>query len=115
MAQYLVDSQETRDIVLFFTAMTRDGFAFHTVFDTAARAQTLRPIYVITQKQHAPNSWKGEVGYITQKMIVEHVPDYQERLFYISGPQKMVDAYKVMLTKLSVSPSKVITDYFPGF
>ncbi len=46
-------------------------------------------------------------------MIKKKVPDYKNRMFYISGPEPMVDAFKKMLVRMEVK--KIKTDYFPGY
>ena len=52
-------------------------------------------------------------GYIGEKMIVEKVPDYQTRVFYISGPEPMVEAFKKIFSEMGIK--KIKTDFFPGY
>lgn len=52
-------------------------------------------------------------GYLEDEKIKESVPDFKERLFFVSGPGAMVARYKNSLAKMGVS--KIVTDYFPGF
>ena len=54
------------------------------------------------------------VGRIDEE-IIKKAPDYKNRKFYLSGPQGMVNAYKILLNQLSVKKSKIVTDYFPGY
>jgi ferredoxin-NADP reductase len=46
---------------------------------------------------------------------LQKVPDYKERIFYISGPNVMVAAFEVNLKKIGVRKTQLKTDYFPGF
>ena len=48
-------------------------------------------------------------------MISKYVTDYKERLFYLSGPNVMVEAYKNLLSKIGVKRTNIITDYFSGY
>jgi ferredoxin-NADP reductase len=48
-------------------------------------------------------------------MIKNEVPDYQQALFYLSGPNAMVEDFEHNLLNLGVSPRHIKKDYFPGF
>jgi len=52
---------------------------------------------------------------VYEQDIIEEVPDYKERLFYISGPHSMLTEFEGYLKKIGVKKSGIITDYFPGF
>lgn len=54
-----------------------------------------------------------EHGYLDKNTIERMVPDYLERVFFVSGPGGMVAKYKKDLKEMGVT--RVITDYFPGF
>jgi ferredoxin-NADP reductase len=47
-------------------------------------------------------------------MIKEQVPDYAERLFYISGPLRMIEAFHETLAQLHVPEGHIRTDFFAG-
>ena len=98
-AQYLVDKQEKRDVVLFYSASNPEAFAYKDVF---ARAESvgLRSLFLVTP---------------TVDAIQKEIPDFKERVFYISGPNVMVEAYEQKLFSLGVPEKNVVTDYFPGF
>jgi len=42
------------------------------------------------------------------------VPDFRDRVFYISGPQPMVAAQRRHLRNMGVPPWRIKTDFFPG-
>jgi NAD(P)H-flavin reductase len=74
----------------------------------------IQTIYTLTDAQGVPAGWKGKVGHITPQMIAESVPDYEQGIFYISGPQRMVDATHDVLRRLKIKNSQIKTDYFAG-
>ena len=43
------------------------------------------------------------------------VPDFADRIFFVSGPQVMVKAVRNELLKLGVHRSRIRVDFFPGF
>lgn len=87
MIQYLIDTEEQRDIVLFYGA---ESHAYKDVFERY-------PVKV------------EYVSMIKKEMLEPH----KDRMFYISGPNVMVDVFKKMLKEMGVKDIK--TDYFPGY
>ena len=114
MAQYMIDQKQQRDIVLFYACVSSVDFVFKNIFEKA-KAFGFKTMYVITHKENAPAKWSGKVGYLTKAMIEDEVPDFASRMYYLSGPQMMVDSYKALLFSLGIQPFKIKTDYFPGF
>lgn len=115
MIKYLVDTGEMRDIVLFYVNKTADEIAYRDVFDAAEESLGIRTVYSLTSTHLIPTHWCGERGRIDHEMIQSHVPDYRERLFYLSGPQTMVNAYEKTLRGIGVPESQIKKDFFPGF
>lgn len=116
MIKYLIDTKEKRDVVLMYSNRTAEDIAYKDVFDAAATAPlNLKTIYTITDLTKIPANWKGKTGMITGEMIAQEIPDYAQRIFYISGPRGMIDAFEDALGKMGVPSSNIITDFFPGF
>lgn len=113
MIQSLLDRRERRDIILFYSNKNVREIAYAEVFNLAETKIGLKPIYTLTDTY--PAGWQGKLGYINKQMITETVPDYQERLFYISGPRSIVVALKQTLIEMGISKEMIRTDYFPGF
>lgn len=115
MMKYLIDKREKRDVVLMYACAGERDFVYQDVFDQAAQEIEADIHYIVTEKSNVTSKWPGKVGYITKEMIQQEIPDFLERIFYISGPGAMVSAYKKLLLELNVSNAKIKTDYFPGF
>jgi ferredoxin-NADP reductase len=47
--------------------------------------------------------------------LKQAMPDYAERLFYISGPHGMVTATEQLLRQLGVPRSHIKKDFFSGY
>jgi ferredoxin-NADP reductase len=54
-------------------------------------------------------------GFITPEIIMKEIPDYKERMYYISGPHAMVTSFQDSLSKLGIPSGNIKTDFFPGF
>jgi ferredoxin-NADP reductase len=48
-------------------------------------------------------------------MIEREVPDYQDRIFYLSGPDALVKAFEITLRDMGIPSHQIKTDFFPGF
>jgi len=115
MLQYLLDKGQRRPLVLFYANRTASDVVYWDVFNRAQKELGMRTIYTLTDLSQVPSWWKWQVGRITPEMIAHEVPDYQNCLFYVSGPQSMVEAFKTTLRALNVERSQIKTDFFPGF
>lgn len=113
MVQYLIDTNDTRPTTLLYSNKLASEIAYRDVFDHAAQTIGLKTLYALTNE---PTPVPGTyTGMIDAALIVKEIPDYKERLFYISGPHGMVEAFQKTLHDLGVSRFNIKTDYFPGF
>ncbi len=113
MVKYLLDKNEARSVVLLYSNNHAEEIAYGDIFDEAGRRVGMKTFYTLTGP--APESWAGERGYVNAAMIARCVPDYRERLFYISGPHAMVAATEAVLKRAGVDASQIKKDFFPGF
>lgn len=111
MTQYLLDTNQKRDIVLFYANKTEADIAYKDIFTKAENQAGLKAVYLISEPSE---TWKGETGFLNPEMLKKYASDFSERTYYISGPAGMVDAYKKMLIQAGISRTQIITDYFPG-
>ncbi len=112
MIKYLIDTGEKRDVVLFYSANSENDFAYTEIFQEAKAKINLQSIYLPS----APSeSWQGPSGRLNADLLAECVPDFLQRLFYLSGPNAMVENYKKLLLSIGVKKKRIKTDYFPGF
>ncbi len=115
MLKYLADVNEARDIILFYSNKNISEVVYTDVFDQAVSKIGLKTVYTLTDTTQIPPGWKGQTGPINSTIIAEEVPDFKERVFYISGPHSMVTTFENVLLGMGVSNNKIKTDFFPGF
>lgn len=113
--KFLVDTKQKRDIVLFYSNKDVSEIVYKDVFDQASLQLGIKTIYTLTDLEHIPPDWIGKRGRLDANMILGEVPDFQERLFYLSGPHAMVKGYESLLHQMGVKNNQIIVDYFPGF
>lgn len=102
MVKYLSDTKEKRDTTLIYSVKSEDEIAYKDIFEEGEREFGLRTIYLIKD-------------FLSEEFVKKEVPDFASHVFYISGPNVMVENYKKLLVKMGVSRRNIKTDYFPGF
>ena len=115
MVKYLMDTNQRRDIVLFYSVKNESDLAYKEVFDRAKKELGIKVIYVLTGK-NTTNTRVGEInGRINYKLIQEYVSDFENRTFYISGTSSMVGSIKKQLKGIGVLRSRIKSDEFSGY
>lgn len=96
------------DTILFYCNNFASEIAYEDWLEKSTQTLPLKIIPVLA-KEKIP---LYEYGFLTAEIIKKHAPDYLERVWYISGPPMMVDAYTKLLRDLGVKNIK--KDFFPG-
>ncbi len=73
-----------------------------------------KAIYVV---ENPSQSWKGQTGKISSDLIKKFVPNFNQDppMFYVSGPEPMVESIGELLKSLGVPKEKFKQDFFPGY
>jgi ferredoxin-NADP reductase/Na+-translocating ferredoxin:NAD+ oxidoreductase RnfD subunit len=114
MIKYLIDTKQPRPIIVLYANKTIDEIVYYDVLNHAQQQLGIRTIYTLTEKTKIPATWQGSVGRIDENMIVKEIPDFMERIFYLSGPRMMVTSYEKTLRKIGVPEKHIKIDFFPG-
>ncbi len=115
MIKYLLDKKIAKPVVLLYSNKKADEVVYKNVFDEAQRKLGIKIVYTLTDKDSLPSDWQGEVGRVDADMIRRQVPDYSERIFYLSGPHVMVTAFEETLNKIGIKEKNIKKDFFPGY
>jgi len=113
MLKYLLDTNEKRDIVLLSINKIAEDIVYRDIFEEAEKKIGLKILYILTEQ--SPTGWKGLVGHLSPEMVREHIADFKDRTFYISGSHIVVTSTKSVLNKIGIKKNRIKTDYFPGF
>lgn len=98
MIKFLTDTNDKRDIVLYYLANTESDFAYKDVFAEAEKVG-VKTHYLL--------------GRLDKEL--QETPETLNRHWYISGPNVMVQVYEESLKKIGVPRRSIKKDYFPGF
>ncbi len=111
--KYCTDKQLSTSVILLYGNQTERDIVFKDQFEEMQRQN--RNLKVVHTLAEPSESWKGYTGYINADMIKKEIPDYKERVFYICGPPKMVEAMENLLSSLSVPKKQVKKENFYGY
>ena len=111
----LTDTNQKRPIIMLYANKTPQDVVYKNIFDEAEKKLGIKTVYTLTQNPENAVGWTGEKGRINEQMIQDKVPDYKERLYYVSGPKSMIDSFEKVLHNLGIPNSQIKTDFFPGF
>jgi len=110
MLQFMLDEGDARDAVVLYAVERRDDVAYRPLLEEAKRILGIPVHYAVARDARA-----GEyAGYIDADFIRRAIPDFAERLFYVSGPPMMVNAVRRTLRDLGVHRRRIRVDFFPG-
>lgn len=112
MLKHLLERHEARPIVVLYGNGRVSDIAYADVLEQAAAELGIPTHYAVLDPSGAPPGM--HVGRIDAAMIRRAVPDFRERVFYVSGPQAMVSAERGLLRAMGVPSWRIRTDYFPG-
>jgi ferredoxin-NADP reductase len=102
-------------------------FLFYSIrrFEEAAFLKELREIQelnprfkfipTITHPDGMRHDWRGELGHITEPMLMSWIPDFQDPIFYIAGPPGMVAGMRQMLEVAGVPDDNIRAEEFAGY
>lgn len=115
MLQYLLDTKERRDITLLYGMRAPADVAYGDVIARAQSELGAKVAYAYSDLTPEAAAAAGAHKLFDAAAIAKEVPDYRERVFYVSGPQGMVAALRATLAGMGVAGRNIKTDYFPGF
>lgn len=114
MLKYLLDTQDRRDIALFYANATVHEIVYKDILSATAEQLGIKIWYTLTDLAAIPRNWTGLSGRIDVQMLMQAMPDYAERTYYISGPPEMVHACEHVLQQMQIKSSQIKKDFFPG-
>lgn len=114
MIKYVSDKNLDIPITLFCSYKTPDEIFFvNELNDITAINKNIRMIATITQPENT--EWKGETGRITTDLLQKHLDSFSQYVYYIAGPDPMVEGIEKLLLSLKIPKDQILTDGFPGY
>jgi len=109
-ARYLTERSWPGDIFFIHACRTMTDFIFREPI--AALEKRNPKLHVAVMLSKAGPEWTGPRGRVTKEFLMATVPDLAARRVHICGPVPMMDATKMILREIGVSPDNIKTEQF---
>ncbi len=115
MIKYMLDFGEKRPVTLLYSANTAADIAYMDIFEQARAQLGIDVFYNLTVPNTPLPDARYQAGVITPELLKKQVPEFQNALFYVSGPHGMVVAIEKALSQFGVPRRNIKTDFFSGY
>jgi ferredoxin-NADP reductase len=110
MCQTMADRGDVRPVLLFYGAQDWESLTFREQLDELTDRMNLQVIYVLTDPHEG---WQGEIGFINSEIMQRYLPEqYRRYVFFICGPEPLMDAMEQALPDLGVPGERVLSERF---
>jgi glycine betaine catabolism B len=112
--EYIIDKKLDTDAVLFYSNRTDEDIAFQKELEHWRTVDNrLRVIFTVTDCQ--PKDTRCIFGFIDRRLLQQQLTDYAERVFFIFGPPKMVEAMTALCLEIGCNKENIKTESFIGY
>ncbi len=108
----VIDMEADIDMILLYGNRNSKNIAFKKELELLVD-NNFKVHHILSQPEE---SWMGPKGHIDAKFILEKVPDWKERKWFVSGPLAMVNTIEQILTGEICVPLEIIKEeYYIGY
>ncbi len=112
--EYIIDKKFDTDVVLFYSNRTDDDIAFRKELERWRTVDNrLKVLFTVTDCQ--PKDTRCIFGSIDRQLLQQQLTDYAERVFFIFGPPKMVEAMTALCLEIGCNKENIKTESFIGY
>jgi predicted ferric reductase len=110
MCQTMAEREDMRPVLLFYGGNDWESQTFREELEQLTGQMNLHVIHVL---QDPPEDWRGEQGYINSDILKRYLPkQYKRFVYFVCGPEPLMDAMEIALPELGVLPEKVFSERF---
>ncbi|UCC94999.1 MAG: FAD-dependent oxidoreductase [Candidatus Omnitrophota bacterium] len=114
MIEYSVEKCLETDIVLCYSNRREEEIAFRKELDQwSALSSNINIIYTVTDCE--PQDMRCISGHINKELIQKKMKDYNERIFFIFGPPRMVEAMQNVCKDIGCEKENIKSESFIGY
>ncbi len=111
---YIIDKKLNTEVLLFYSNKTEQEIAFKKELDDWQNINNnIKVFYTITDFQ--PKDSNCIFGHINKDLVLKNTQDLNERIFFIFGPPKMVEAMKSLCIEIGCIKENIKTESFMGY
>jgi len=112
--EYIAEKNLDTSVVLLYSNRTEDDIAFKKELDQwQSRGLNIKVFYTITDCQ--PRDKSCNYGDINKELVLEKMSDLEERVVFVFGPPKMVEAMNNVCIEAGCRKENIKTERFTGY
>jgi predicted ferric reductase len=110
MLRTLADRRDRRPLLLFYGNRVWERIAFREELDALSQRLDLKVVHVLLEP---PADWAGETGFITEDVLMRHLPVTRHRFeYFLCGPTPMTKSVEQALAALGIAAERVHSEIF---
>ena len=114
MLEYIVEEELSTDVILFYSNRNEEDVAFKEELDRFQIASSnIKVVYTVTDEE--PKRRGYIFGRIDSQLILKEDRSFTERMVFIFGPPRMVEAMKDLCVEVGVPEYLIKTESFLGY
>jgi len=114
MIEHITEHKLLTDVILLFSNKREDDIPFRKELDAMRKsAARLSIIYTITECQ--PKDPACVSGVISKELIINRIPDMNERIIFIFGPPPLVEALQQLCVDIGCAKDHIRIERFFGY
>lgn len=104
------------NITLLYSSRTPEETPFLEEFERLDKEKgSFRFVATMTRMPQSKRTWSGREGRMNAQMIKEEFPAWNQGVFYIAGPPKMVETMVDMMCELDIPEDRLHIEKFMGY
>lgn len=112
ICRYCADSRSGTDIIILSSNKSSEDIAFRDELDEMEdKNANLKVVHTLTR---AKDDWLGCTGRICDTIIMDHIPDFMDRIIYVCGPPAMMKATEELLLNMDVPKEQIKKEALVG-
>lgn len=112
--EYIVDKNLNTDVILLYSNRTEQDIAFKKELDSwQDMNKNIKVFYTVSESP--PKDSSCIFGRIDKDLLIAKTKDYRERIFFIFGPPKMVEAMNALCLGAGCNKENIKTENFIGY
>ncbi len=110
------NNNSSQPILLFYSNRRLQDAAHFTELEAIAKNNSnFKFVPIITGTSDENNIWKGETGHITTELLNKHTSNLKDPIYYVAGPEKMVQSVRKLLIDNGVNKNDIKVEEFSGY
>ena len=116
MMKYSADASTGHKITLFYSGRVPEEAIFLDELRSLVRSDSrMVVVATMTRPDRSGHVWSGPTGRVDQAMIRKQCKDWQEALYYVSGPPAMAEGMRSLLLEMGINQQRIKREVWTAY